>query len=110
MRLRASREIQVASTTAQLTGAERRDWQQVWATKLYEILYLKFQQHPDLLNLLVGTGTSRIIFNHEDATMGDGGNVNGNSNNGHNELGKALMRVRQKLTEELADEQLGEEY
>ena len=109
MRLRTSREIQVASATAQLSGVERRDWQQVWPTKLEEILYLKLQQHPDLLNLLLGTGTSRIIFNHEDSLLGDGGNVNGHSNNGQNELGKALMRVRKTLLDQLTDEQLAEE-
>lgn len=105
MQLRTSRDIQVASTNAQLEGAERRDWPQVWRKKLEEILYLKFQQHPDLRELLLGTGTSRIIFNHEDSLLGDGGNVNGNSNNGENELGKALMRVRYTLSEQLAREE-----
>jgi predicted NAD-dependent protein-ADP-ribosyltransferase YbiA (DUF1768 family) len=105
MRLRTSREIQLASTNARLEGFERRDWQQMWRTKLEEILYLKFQQHPDLQELLVRTGDAPIIFNHEDSILGDGGNVNGASGNGENELGKALMRVRYTITEQLIQEQ-----
>jgi predicted NAD-dependent protein-ADP-ribosyltransferase YbiA (DUF1768 family) len=105
MRLRTSREIQIASSNAQLEGNERRDWQQMWRTKLEEILYLKFQQHPDLQDLLVRTGNAQIIFNHDDSILGDGGNVNGNSGNGENELGKALMRVRYTITRQLLEEQ-----
>jgi predicted NAD-dependent protein-ADP-ribosyltransferase YbiA (DUF1768 family) len=57
-------------------------------------LYLKFEQHGELLQLLLRTGEAQIIFNDPDHLLGDGGNSNGSSNNGYNELGQALMRVR----------------
>ena len=104
LRLRTARDIQVASTRSQLEGHERRDWLRVWQTKLEEILYLKFRQHPDLRDLLVRTGTAQIIFNNEDSILGDGGTVNGNSGNGQNELGKALVRVRYTIMQQLAEE------
>lgn len=59
-----------------------------------DVLFTKFKQHPDLRSLLMGTGTADIIYADQgDTFWGDGG-PNGE---GTNELGKALVRVREKL-------------
>jgi predicted NAD-dependent protein-ADP-ribosyltransferase YbiA (DUF1768 family) len=50
--------------------------------------------------MLLQTGEAQIIFNDPDHLLGDGGNSNGNSNNGSNELGLALMRVRRTFQQQ----------
>ena len=57
-----------------------------------EVLYLKFRQHNDLRTLLFNTYPSELVFVEPgDPFWGDGAGP------GLNELGKSLMRVRERL-------------
>ena len=60
-----------------------------------EVLYLKFKQHPTLRTLLLNTGLSDIVYADHNPYWGEGP-----SGAGSNELGKALMRVRDRLLAE----------
>ena len=61
-----------------------------------EALYLKFRQHPELRSLLMGTGNAELVYAEtKDSFWGEG-----RSGEGKNELGKALVRVRDKLRAE----------
>ena len=58
-----------------------------------EVLYLKFSQHPDVRTLLLNTGSAEIIYAEpNDAFWGEG--IDGQ---GANQLGKVLVRVRERL-------------
>ena len=58
-----------------------------------DVLICKFQQNEELRNLLLGTDNSEIIYADEtDGFWGDGPD-----RQGQNELGKALVRVREYL-------------
>ena len=60
-----------------------------------EVLYLKFRQHGELRALLLGTYPAELIYVESgDAFWGDG------PGNGLNELGKSLMRVRERFRAE----------
>lgn len=60
-----------------------------------DVLYQKFLQHADLRALLLNTFPAELVFvEPEDPFWGDGGGV------GMNELGKSLMRVRERLRSE----------
>ena len=57
-----------------------------------EVLYLKFRQHSDLRVLLLNTFPADIVYVEPgDPFWGEGAGA------GLNELGKSLMRVRQRL-------------
>lgn len=60
------------------------------------MLYLKFKQHPDLRSLLMNTGLADIIY----SDTGDSYWGEGPLGQGTNELGKAIMRVRERLRRE----------
>lgn len=60
-----------------------------------EVLYNKLIQHPDLRRFLMETGTSDLLYSSRDDFWGDGP-----LGQGANELGKALVRVRERLREE----------
>jgi predicted NAD-dependent protein-ADP-ribosyltransferase YbiA (DUF1768 family) len=61
-----------------------------------EVLYLKFKQHPDLRSLLMNTGAADIIYSDaNDPYWGEGP-----LSQGKNELGKGIMRVRERLRKE----------
>lgn len=73
----------------------RRDWAAVVIDKLEEVLYHKFVQHPELRELLLGTGLAKLIYaDLSDTFLGEGPRGEGN------ELGKALMRIRERLRQE----------
>ena len=58
-----------------------------------EVLYLKFKQHPEVRTLLMGTGAADLVYAEtKDTFWGEGP-----SGTGNNELGKALVRVRDRL-------------
>ena len=60
-----------------------------------EILYLKFRQHGELRTLLLNTYPAYLEYAESgDPFWGDGGGI------GMNELGKSLMRVRERLRSE----------
>ena len=57
-----------------------------------DVLYLKFQQHGDLRTLLLGTFPADLVYAESgDWFWGDGAGA------GMNELGKTLVRVRERL-------------
>ncbi|KAF8869895.1 hypothetical protein CPB85DRAFT_1356184 [Mucidula mucida] len=72
---------------------KRRDWDLVKVGKMEEIVYLKFTQHPALKTELLATGNAQLVEDSPyDSFWGIGGN-----GTGRNELGKALMKVRDRL-------------
>ena len=61
-----------------------------------EVLYLKFRQHGELRTLLLNTFPADLVYVESgDPFWGDG------AGNGMNELGKSLMRVRERLRTEV---------
>lgn len=65
-----------------------------------DVLYHKFIQHPDLLRLLLSTGDMPLQFTaQQDNFWGDGP-----LGQGANQLGKALIRVRDRLRNEGYDD------
>jgi len=71
----------------------RTDWLTINISMMDEILQLKFEQHPDLKNELLSTDDVELIENSPvDSFWG-----NGADRKGRNELGKALMRLRDRL-------------
>ena len=71
----------------------RHDWEEVKYDIMYEICLAKFTQNEDLKLKLLATGDEHL---EEGNTWGDTiwGTVNGQ---GQNNLGKILMRIREKL-------------
>jgi predicted NAD-dependent protein-ADP-ribosyltransferase YbiA (DUF1768 family) len=60
-----------------------------------EVLYLKFRQHGELRALLLGTYPAELIYVQSvDTFWGDGDGA------GLNELGKSLIRVRERFRTE----------
>jgi predicted NAD-dependent protein-ADP-ribosyltransferase YbiA (DUF1768 family) len=60
-----------------------------------DILYLKFRQHDDLRTLLLDTYPADLVYVESgDLFWGDGAGA------GMNELGKSLMRVRERVRTE----------
>ncbi|KAH9939330.1 uncharacterized protein BXZ73DRAFT_43829 [Epithele typhae] len=86
----------------------RPDWPKIQMSILEDILLTKFFQYDDLRALLFSTGNADLVFFDEDVVFGDG-----LIGQGQNNLGRALMVVRQRLRAEFvnearaADEQLG---
>lgn len=71
----------------------RPDWESCKETIMLEALMAKFQQHAELAELLLSTGTASIVERTEnDHYWGDGGDGSGS-----NRLGILLMTVRQQL-------------
>ena len=71
-------------------------WSATKFDRMRAVLYAKFTQHPDLCELLLSTGSARLI---ETATVDNEvnrlwGEVNGQ---GRNMLGEMLMELRDKL-------------
>jgi hypothetical protein len=64
--------------------------------QMEDVLYIKFKQHPSLRTLLLRTGLADIVY----ADANDSYWGHGPLGEGANELGKALMRVRDKLRAE----------
>ncbi|PCH44627.1 DUF1768-domain-containing protein, partial [Wolfiporia cocos MD-104 SS10] len=78
---------------AQLSDARRPDWFDVNVGIMDAVLEAKFTQHPELCELLLSTGRRPLIeASQVDAFWGAG-----KWGDGRNELGKALMRLRDKL-------------
>jgi len=63
-----------------------------------EVLYLKFCQHSDLRTLFLNTYPAELVYvEWGDPFWGDGGG------SGMNELGKSLLRVRERLRAEFGE-------
>jgi len=71
----------------------KRNWDRIKDNIMYDAVFAKFTQHPELTDLLLQTNDAIIIEHTEnDSYWGDGGN-----GKGKNKLGKILMKVRSKL-------------
>ncbi|KAF9226807.1 hypothetical protein BS17DRAFT_776158 [Gyrodon lividus] len=73
----------------------RPDWGQVFLKTMEEVLFFKFKQHPNLRTILLGTGLADIVYADANSYWGEGP-----LGEGANELGKALVRVRERLCQE----------
>jgi ribA/ribD-fused uncharacterized protein len=95
--IRAVKDVQdVYPLSASMNEFVRGDWGQVFSQTVEEVLYLKFKQHPDLRSLLMNTGLADIIY----SDLGDSYWGEGPTGQGANELGRAIMRVRERLRRE----------
>jgi N-glycosidase YbiA len=71
----------------------RPDWEEVTDDVMREAVWHKFQAHPELQAILLGTGDAPIVeAAHQDAYWGCGPD-----GSGRNQLGKTLMEVRARL-------------
>lgn len=76
---------------------QRSDWFRVNIQMMDEVLLHKFRQHPALKAELLGTGNAELVEDsHVDAFWGVGKN-----GKGRNELGKALVRLRERFRQGL---------
>jgi len=77
----------------QHNAEKRTDWEAVKDDIMLQAVFVKFQSHPYLLQLLLSTNIA-ILVEHSpvDSYWGDGGN-----GTGRNQLGKILMKIREKL-------------
>ncbi|MEM7246896.1 MAG: NADAR family protein [Acidobacteriota bacterium] len=74
----------------------RRDWESAKVAVMTTAVEAKFRQHEELRELLLSTGTARLVERAEqDAYWGDGGD-----GSGKNMLGRILMKVRDRLRNE----------
>jgi ribA/ribD-fused uncharacterized protein len=95
-RLSTVEEALGESARWQNAGYEKPDWPSLYMTHLTEVLIAKFRQHPDLMHMLVSTQNDYLIYHDEnDDFWGDG--IDGL---GRNELGQALIRVRDQFQRE----------
>jgi len=95
-------EEQVRQADSPMTAAKmgrerfrplRPDWESVKDDVMRAAVLAKFQQHPKLRDLLLRTGSARIVeHTRNDAYWGDGGD-----GKGKNMLGRILVEVRQLL-------------
>lgn len=68
----------------------RKDWDDIRDDVMFAACYLKFKQHDDLREILLGTGDARLIeHTKRDSYWGDGGD-----GSGRNQLGITLMTIR----------------
>jgi len=72
----------------------RPDWMDVNIGKMEEVLYYKFTQHPALAQELIDTGDAILV----EASPVDAFWGMGPDRKGKNELGRALMRLRGRLS------------
>ncbi len=70
----------------------RPDWEEVKESIMQEAVLAKFTQHPDLREILLGTGDVLLVEHTHDHYWGDG-----KDGQGRNALGKILMQVREQL-------------
>ena len=80
----------------------RSDWEEVKQDVMFDAVYYKFKQNKDILQKLLDTGNARIV----EATVKESYWGCGPNNDGQNNYGKILIKVREKLrTEQKKGEQ-----
>ncbi|EGO28034.1 hypothetical protein SERLADRAFT_347359 [Serpula lacrymans var. lacrymans S7.9] len=95
-RIRKCKDVnEVYTLSAGMQEHVRSDWGNVFLKVTEEVLYHKFKQHPDLRSLLLNTGIADLVYADAHTYWGEGP-----LGDGANELGKALVRVRDKLRAE----------
>ncbi|KAG8870351.1 hypothetical protein FRB97_009831 [Tulasnella sp. 331] len=88
----AGPQPRVALTEARRFAPEvRKDWYDVNILVMEQVILHKFQQHPALKKQLLSTGDAKLI---ENAGANDAFWGNGADGKGRNELGIALMKLR----------------
>ena len=95
--------IQNAETPkiASIIGRDRKlnlrsDWEEVKQDVMFDAVYYKFKQNKDILQKLLDTGNARIV----EATVKENYWGCGPNNDGQNNYGKILIKVREKLRTE----------
>ncbi len=74
----------------------RSDWESVKDSIMYDAVWAKFSQNPDIAAELLATGDATLVeHTGKDFYWGDGGD-----GSGLNRLGNILMEVRTRLREE----------
>lgn len=75
------------------------DWSKIKGERMQKVLYAKFAQHDDLRELLLSTGSARIVEagRTDNAVNREWGEVNGR---GQNRLGVLLMELRYEFRKE----------
>ncbi len=77
----------------------RKDWESVKDSIMEEVVYAKFTQNPEIKQVLLSTGDSELVEHTEnDSYWGDGGD-----GSGKNMLGKILMKVRERIKNEIGN-------
>lgn len=72
------------------------NWAQIKQAVMFDAVYYKFKQNPDILKLLLETGDAYIV----EATVKENYWGCGPYNDGQNNYGKIVMRVRDTLRKE----------
>ena len=73
----------------------RADWERVRDELMRKAVLAKFTQHPEIRELLLGTGDAMLVeHTTNDSYWGDGGD-----GRGLNMLGQILVSVREELRE-----------
>lgn len=96
---------EVYALSATFRQHERPDWGLVFLRVMEEVLYTKFKQHPNLRTLLMETAPAELIYQDPDDLFWSDGRrpddpADGFPGPGENQLGKALVRVRERLRAE----------
>lgn len=79
--------------SGQLKQLKRPDWEQINLQLMYDLVYAKFSQNPELKIKLLQTGTIELVENNtwHDTFWGVCNGI------GENHLGKILMQIRSEL-------------
>lgn len=95
--VRAAKTPMIAARLGRDRGKKlRRDWESAKDDVMREAVEAKFRQHASLRELLLSTGTAKLVeHTTNDSYWGDGGD-----GRGKNMLGRILMEVRAKLAHE----------
>lgn len=74
----------------------RSDWEEIKQNIMYDAVYFKFKQNKDILRKLLDTGNAELV----EATLKENYWGCGPNNDGQNNYGKILVRVRKQLRTE----------
>lgn len=74
----------------------RSDWEEIKQNIMYDAVYFKFSQNKDILRKLLDTGNAKLV----EATVKENYWGCGPNNDGQNNYGKILVRVRKQLRTE----------
>jgi predicted NAD-dependent protein-ADP-ribosyltransferase YbiA (DUF1768 family)/protein-tyrosine phosphatase len=72
-----------------------KEWERTKVEYMYQVLILKFEQHPELKEALMNTGLRKLLYISKDDFWGCGMH-----NNGRNQHGILLCRLRYKFLKE----------
>ncbi|KZT70320.1 hypothetical protein DAEQUDRAFT_725603 [Daedalea quercina L-15889] len=94
--IRTCRTVEEArNVSVENEDAVRDDWEDIIFNMMDEVIYQKLLQHEHLRSLLLNTGMADIVFSDSDGFWGVGP-----LGRGANELGRSLVRVRDRFRQE----------